>query len=404
MLKGINREDFPTLDQKINGHPLAYLDNGASAQKPTVVLEAMDRFYRRDYANVHRGVHTLSARATDIYEATREKVRAFLNAEHEDEIVFTRGTTDGMNLIATSWGEKFLKAGDEVLITALEHHANIVPWQLLRDKTGIKLVVAPITDKGEVRIEDIAAKITPRTKLVSVAHVSNVLGTVLPVKEIAALAHQNGALCLVDGAQGACHAAVDVHDIDADFYVFSAHKLYGPTGIGALYGKQAILKDMPPYQGGGDMIASVSFEETIFKAPPYRFEAGTPPIVETIGMGSAIDYVMAIGMERVAKHEDALLKLATKKLEAIEGVRILGRAAQKSGVLSFVMDCAHPHDIGTILDNEGVAVRAGHHCAQPLMDVLGVPATVRASFALYNDEADIEALASALRKVREIFG
>ena len=398
------RADFPALDQTIHGHPLAYLDTGASAQKPRAVIDAMTRFMERDYANIHRGVHTLSQRATDAYEAVRAKARAFINAAHDDEIVFTKGATESINLVAQTWGRTFLKAGDEILITALEHHANIVPWQMLRDALGVVLRVVPVTPQGEVRLEDVRAALTKRTKLVAFAHVSNVLGTILPAQDIIALAHQAGALTLVDACQSVSHMPVDVQDLDADFLVFSGHKLYGPTGIGVLYGKRDILAHMPPYQGGGDMIASVTFEKTTYKDPAHRFEAGTPPIVEVIGLGTAFDYLQVLGMDSLARHEDALLTYATEALAQIPSVRIIGTAPAKSGLLSFVMDCAHPHDIGTILDRHGVAVRAGHHCAQPLMDHLGLVATVRASFGLYTTREDIDALVRALRKVQEIFG
>lgn len=398
------RKDFPVLDQRVHGHPLVYLDTGASAAKPRSVIEAMSVFMEKDYANIHRGVHELSQRATNRYEAVRPLVQQFINAEHEDEIVFTHGATEAANLVAQSWGRSFLKAGDEVVITALEHHANIVPWQLLREQIGFSLRVVPVTPDGEVRIDDVKAALSSRTKIVSVAQVSNVLGTILPVKEIAALAHDAGALMMVDGAQSISHIPVDVRDMDADFFFFSGHKLYGPTGIGVLYGKRSVLAVLPPYQGGGDMIASVSFDATTFKEPPHRFEAGTPPITEVIGLGAAIDYVSAIGMETIAAHEDDILRYATDALSRIEGLRIVGTAPKKSGIVSFLMKDAHPHDIGTILDRQGVAIRAGHHCAQPLMDHLGIVATARASFGLYTSKADIDALVAAIQKVREIFG
>jgi cysteine desulfurase/selenocysteine lyase len=397
------RKDFPILSQQVHGHPLAYLDSAASAQKPKQVIEAMSRFMENDYANVHRGVHELSVRATDKVEAARETVQRFLNAGRVEEIIFTHVGTEGFNLIASSWGRAFLKKGDEVVITALEHHANIVPWQLLRDETGIVLRVVPVTPAGEVQIEDVKAALGPRTKLVSVAHVSNALGTVLPIAEIIALAHEHGALALIDGCQAVQHIPVDVQALDADFYIFTGHKLYGPTGIGVLYGKYALLEKMRPYQGGGDMIASVSFDKTTYKDPPHRFEAGTPPIVEAIGLAAAIDYVSAIGLNRIARHEADLLAYATEKLSAIEDVTIIGTAAHKAGVISFVMDSAHPHDIGTILDRQGVAIRAGHHCAQPLMEHLGLAATARASFGLYSTKTEIDALVKAIEKVREIF-
>lgn len=398
------RNDFPALAQKINGHPLIYLDTAASAQKPRVVIEAMQRFMESDYANIHRGVHELSVRATDQYEAARGTVQRFINAAHEDEIVFTRNGTESINLVASSWARTFMKPGDEVLITALEHHANIVPWQMLEQQIGIKLKVVPITPEGEVRIEDVKAAITPRTKLISMAHISNALGTILPIEEIIKLAHANGALMMIDGCQAVSHKKVDVQALDADFYVFSGHKLYGPTGIGILYGKRDILNSMPPYQGGGDMIASVSFEGTTYKEAPHRFEAGTPAITEVIGLGAAIDYISAIGIENIERHEDALLAYATEKLHGINSLKIIGTAPKKAGLISFTMQGAHPHDIGTILDRQGVAIRAGHHCAQPVMECLGLAATARASFGLYNTKADVDALVLAIKKVQEIFG
>jgi cysteine desulfurase/selenocysteine lyase len=342
-------------------------------------------------------------RATDMHEASRERVRRFLNAAHADEIIFTHVGTEGFNLVTTSWGRTFLKKGDEIVITALEHHANIVPWQLLREETGIVLRVVPVTPEGEVRIEDVKAALSPRTKLVAVAHVSNALGTVLPVAEIIALAHKHGALALIDGCQAVQHMPVDVQALDADFYIFTGHKLYGPTGIGVLYGKRDMLQKMPPYQGGGDMIASVTFDKTTFKDPPHRFEAGTPPIVEAVGLAAAIDYISTIGLSRIARHEAELLAYATEKLRAVNSLKIIGTAPQKAGVLSFVMENAHPHDIGTILDRQGIAIRAGHHCAQPLMERLGLTATARVSFGLYNTKEEVDALAKALDKVREIF-
>jgi cysteine desulfurase/selenocysteine lyase len=398
------RKDFPILGEMIHGNPLVYLDNAASTQKPRMVTQSMQRFMERDYANIHRGVHELSQRATNKYEAARETVRRFLNAKRAEEIVFVRNGTEAINLVAATWGRKFLKEGDEVVITTLEHHSNIVPWQMLRDEKGIKLRVIPVTDSGDVRIEDVKAAITPRTKLIAVAHVSNVLGTVLPVAEIIKLAHTAGALVLVDGCQAVARIPVDVQAMDADFYVFSGHKLYGPTGIGVLYGKYELLEKMPPYQGGGGMISSVTFDETTYREPPFRFEAGTPAIVETVGLASAIDYVSTIGLERIGRHEDALLAYATEKLRALNSIKIIGEAKSgRAGVLSFVMQGAHPHDIGTILDRHGIAIRAGHHCAQPLMERFGVPATARVSFGLYNTMAEVDALAAALVKVREIF-
>jgi cysteine desulfurase/selenocysteine lyase len=398
------RKDFPALAQTIHGHPLTYLDTGASAQKPRIVIEAMTRFMENDYANIHRGVHELSQRATDKYEAVRTAVRRFIRAEYDDEIVFTRGATEAINLVAQTWGRTFLKAGDEIVITALEHHANIVPWQMLREQIGIVLKIIPVTPEGEVLIADVKAALSPQTKLVAFAHVSNVLGTILPVKEITALAHAAGALALIDGCQAVSHMPIDMQDIGADFYVFSGHKLYGPTGIGILYGKRQILADMPPWQGGGDMITSVTFEETTYKEPPHRFEAGTPPITEVIGLGAAIDYVSTIGLARIMRHEEDILAYATEKLSRINSLHVVGIAKHKSGIISFTMEHAHPHDIGTILDRQGVAIRAGHHCAQPLMEHLGIGATARASFGLYTNKADIDALITGIEKVREIFG
>lgn len=402
-LAELYRKDFPIFEQKINGHPLVYLDSAASAQKPRMVMNAMQRFMENDYANIHRGVHELSVRATEKYEAVRGTLRRFINAECDNEIVFVRGATEAINLVAQSWGHKFLSAGDEIILTTLEHHSNIVPWQMLRDTLGIKLKIVPITDACDVRIEDIKPLFSSRTKLVSLAHVSNALGTILPIAEIIQLAHANGAKVLVDGCQAVSHMLVDVRELDADFYVFSGHKLYGPTGIGVLYGKREILKSMPPYQGGGDMITSVSFEETTFKDPPHRFEAGTPAMTEVIGLGAAVEYLSNIGMSRIARYERELLDYATEKLCTIDGLKIIGTTSNKAGIISFVMQGAHPHDIGTILDRQGVAIRAGHHCAQPLMECLGIPATARASLGLYNTKLDVDVLAAALNKVQEIF-
>lgn len=394
------RADFPILAQQIHGKPLVYLDSAASAQKPKQVLEAMDRFYRNDYANIHRGVHELSQRATQQYEAARAAVRRFINAGHDHEIIFTRGATEAINLLASSWGRINLNAGDEIVITELEHHANIVPWQMLALERGVKLVPAKITDEGEVTLDAIRACLTSRTKLVAVAHVANALGTVLPVAEIIALAHMQNIPVLIDGCQAVCHMPVDVRALDADFYVFSGHKLYGPSGIGVLYGKAALLAAMPPYQGGGDMIESVSFSGTTFKEPPHRFEAGTPAIAEAIGLAAAIDYVGTIGMNRIAAHEREILAYATEKLRGINRLRIVGTARDKAAVISFVIDGAHPSDIGTLLDQHGIAVRTGHHCAQPVMERLGLSGTVRASFGLYTTKDDIDRFVAALEAVR----
>jgi cysteine desulfurase/selenocysteine lyase len=398
------KKDFPIFDQSIHGKPLVYLDSGASAQKPRCVLDAMTRFYSHDYANIHRGVHELSMRATDLYDRARQTVQRFMNAAHEDEIVFTSGATEALNLVAASWGKSFLEAGDEVVVTRLEHHANIVPWQLLQKEIDFKLRVVPIQSNGEVLLDDIKAAITDKTKIVSIAHVSNALGTILPVEETISYAHERGIPVLLDGSQAITHLPVDVQKLDADFYVFSGHKIYGPTGIGVLYGKRDLLKAMPPYQGGGDMIQSVSFEEgTSFQAPSMRFEAGTPQIAQAVGLAAALDYVNGIGMGVIVKHETQLLDYATQVLGRLNSVRIVGTAPRRTGLLSFVVEGVHPHDVGTILDSEGVAVRAGHHCAQPAMEALGLMATVRASFGLYNTESDIDALAAGLNKVQEIF-
>jgi len=397
------RRDFPILATKVYGKPLVYLDNAASAQKPQQVIDAEREVYERCYANIHRGVHWLSVHATDAYDAAREKARRFVNARETGEIIFVRGTTEAVNLVAQTYGRAHVGAGDEVLITGLEHHSNIVPWQLLCEEKGARLTVAPIDDAGAVDPAALERLLTPRTKLVSVAHLSNALGTVLPIRRIAEIAHARGVPVFVDGAQAAPRMPVDVQEIDCDFYAFSSHKVYGPTGVGVLYGKAALLDAMPPYQGGGDMIRSVTFEKTTFNALPYKFEAGTPNIAGGIAFGAALDYVTAIGLDRVAAHEHDLLAYATGQLEAIDGLRIVGTAREKAGVLSFVLDGVHPHDIGTVLDREGVAIRTGHHCAQPVMDRYGLPATARASFGLYNTRAEVDALAAAIRKVIGMF-
>lgn len=397
------RADFPILQQRVNGKPLVYLDNAATSQKPRAVIETITRYYETENANIHRGVHALSQRATDDYEAARETVRAFLNAGDAKEIIFTRGTTEGINLVAQTYGRVHVAAGDEILITALEHHSNIVPWQILCEEKGANLRVAPINDRGELLVGEFQALISPRTKFVSVAHVSNALGTINPVGEIIALAHARNIPVVIDGAQAVPHLAVDVRALDADFYVFSSHKVYGPTGIGVLYGKAALLNAMPPYQGGGDMISSVTFEKTTYNKLPHKFEAGTPDISGVIGLGAAIRYVYSIGIESIAAHEHDLLTYATGRVSALAGIRLIGTAREKAGVLSFVMEGIHPHDIGTILDQEGIAIRTGHHCAQPLMDRFGVPATARASFALYNTRGEIDALVEGLRNVQKVF-
>ena len=395
------RRDFPILETTVHDKPLVYLDSAASAQKPRAVIEAERDLYERYYSNVHRGVHQLSVQATEAYEAARGKVRAFLGARESREVIFVRGTTEAINLVAQTFGRQSLKAGDEVLITGLEHHSNIVPWQMLCEQTGASLRVAPIDDLGQV--EAFEKWVGPRTKLVALSHVSNALGPINPVKRMTALAHAVGAAVLIDGAQGAPHLALDMVDLDCDFYAFSGHKLYGPSGIGVLYGKAERLEAMPPWQGGGDMIASVTFEKTTYNVIPHKFEAGTPNIAGVIGLGAAIDYVTRLGLGAIAAHEDELLRYGTERLLAIPGLRIVGTAKKKAGVLSFVLDGIHPHDVGTVLDYEGIAVRTGHHCAQPVMDRYGLPATARASLACFNTRADLDALARGIVKVQEMF-
>ena len=397
------RRDFPALHQEIHGHPLVYLDNAASAQKPQAVIDAMVRGYSLNYSNVHRGVHTLSQRATDDYEKARSVTRAFLGAQKDDEIVFVRGTTEAINLVAWSYARPRLQEGDEILITHMEHHSNIVPWQLVCEATGAKLVVAPIDDQGRVDMEAFRSLLSERTKMVSVVHISNALGTINPVREMTEAAHAVGAKILVDGAQAAPHGAVDVQDIGCDFYAVSSHKLFGPTGIGALYGRYELLESMDPYQGGGEMILYVSFEKTEFNVAPHKFEAGTPNIVGAVGMAAAMTYLTELGFDKIAAHEADLLAYAQEQLGAIPQVKIVGTSEHKASVVSFTIDGAHPHDIGTILDHQGVAVRAGHHCAQPIMDRFGIPATARASFALYNTREDVDRLVSAVNKVIEMF-
>jgi cysteine desulfurase/selenocysteine lyase len=398
------RADFPILQQRVHGKPLAFLDSAASAQKPRAVIEAMSRFYETDYANIHRGVYELAERATRAFEGARETARRFLNAGEAREIVFVRGTTEAINLVAQAWGREHVEAGDEILITHMEHHSNIVPWQLLCQQQKAVLRVAPVDDRGALLMGEFEKLLLPRTKIVAVAHVSNALGTVNPVREMVDLAHERGVPVLVDGAQAVPHGRVDVRALDCDFYAFSGHKVFGPSGIGVLYGKADLLERMPPYQGGGEMILSVSFDETTYKKAPYRFEAGTPDIAGAVGLGAALDYVTALDPGEVAAHERQLLAHATEELSKIPGLRQIGTAPQRSAVVSFVLEGVHPHDVGTILDQEGVAVRAGHHCAQPLMDRFGVPATVRASIALYNTRADVDALVTGLHRVREVFG
>ena len=397
------RADFPALDQEVNGRPLAYLDNAATTQKPEAVLEAVDHFYRHDCANVHRGVHTLSQRATVAYESARTAVKHYLGARDSREIVFTRGTTEAINLVAWSFVRPRLGAGDEVLISAMEHHSNIVPWQLLCAERGAKLRVIPIDDRGDVILEEYERLLSERTRIVGITWVSNALGTVNPVREMIDTAHARGVPVLVDGAQAVPHMAVDVAGLDCDFLAFSGHKTYGPTGIGALYGKRGHLLGMQPYQGGGDMIQSVSFERTLYQEPPHRFEAGTPNIAGAVGLAAALRYLEGLGIEAIADHEQRLLDEATRKVLEVPGVRLIGSARRRAGVLSFVMDGIHPHDIGTVLDTRGVAVRAGHHCAQPVMKRYGVSATVRASFGVYNTSDEVDALVRGLHKAREVF-
>ncbi len=395
------RADFPILHQEIHGCPLAFLDNAASSQRPSQVIDAVDHYYRHDHANVHRGVHTLSHRATDAYEGAREKVRAFLNAAHSHEIVFTRGTTEAINLVAASLGQS-ITAGDEILITHLEHHSNIVPWQMLCERTGAVLRVAPIDSQGAVLLETMLSMINERTRLVAVAHVSNALGSINPVKDIIEAAHAAGAPVLLDGAQATLHGTVDVRELGCEFYAFSGHKMCGPTGIGALYGREDWLDKLPPWQGGGEMILSVSFDDIVYNKLPYKFEAGTPDIAGAIGLGAAIDYLSDIGLERIAAYESQLLHYLTERLQEIEGLRLIGTAAKKAAVQSFNVDGIHPHDLGTVLDHKGVAIRTGHHCAMPVMEFFGVPGTARASLAFYNTTAEVDQLIDALHVAREI--
>jgi len=397
------RADFPILQQRIHGKPLVYLDSAATSQKPQAVIDAVVKFYSRDNANVHRGVHQLSERATADYEAARVKVQRFINAAKCKEIVFVRGTTEGINLVAQSFGRPRLQQGDQIVISALEHHSNIVPWQMLCEQQGAQLRVAPVNPQGEVLLPELEQLLTPRTRLLAISHISNALGTVNPVRKIVELAHRRGIPVLIDGAQAVPHLPVDVQSLDCDFYVFSGHKMFGPTGIGVLYGKEKWLEQMPPYQGGGDMILSVTFEKTVFNALPYKFEAGTPNVEAAIGLGAAIDYLEGLDVEGRIAHERELLAYGTSALSRFPGIRLIGTAAEKSSVLSFVMDDVHPHDVGTVLDREGIAVRTGHHCAQPVLRQLGVDATVRASLAFYNTQQELDALIRGLQKVREIF-
>lgn len=397
------RADFPILNTLAHGKPLVYLDNAATTQKPLAVIEAEIRYYQHDNANVHRGIHALSQRATEAFEAARAKVQHFINAARPDEIIFVRGTTEAINLVAQSYGRSRFKEGDEIILSAMEHHSNIVPWQILCQQTGARLRIIPVSDTGELIMEAYEALLNPRTRLVAITHVSNTLGTINPVKAIIERAHAHDVPVLLDGAQAIAHLPVDVQALDCDFYAFSGHKLFGPTGIGVLYGKAALLDMMPPYHGGGDMIRSVSFEETTYNILPYKFEAGTPHIAGAIGLGAAIDYVAGIGLDVISAHEETLLMHATQSVEDIPGLRIIGTAREKTGILSFVLEGVHPHDIGTILDRQGIAIRTGHHCTMPLMQRFGVPATARASFALYNTGQEADALGLALQKVTELF-
>jgi cysteine desulfurase/selenocysteine lyase len=396
------RADFPILTREVHGRPLVYLDNAATTQKPRAVLDAITGYYTDMNANVHRGVHDLSERATEAYEASREKVRAYFNAGSTREILFTRNATESINLVARTFGQS-LGPGDEVVISAMEHHSNIVPWQMLRDARGVTLRIAPIDGRGELLLEEFERMLSSRTKLVAIAHMSNALGTINPVEEIVRLAHAHGAAVLLDGSQAAYHMAVDVRALDCDFYAATGHKLYGPTGIGVLYGKAARLEAMPPFMGGGDMIESVTFEESTWNVLPYKFEAGTPDIAGAIGLGAALDYIGSIGLDAIAAHERDLLEYGTAALAAVPGLRLIGTARRKASILSFVMDGVHPHDIGTIVDREGVAIRTGHHCAQPVMRHFCIPATARASLAMYNTRDEIDGLVRALERVREVF-
>jgi cysteine desulfurase / selenocysteine lyase len=397
------RKDFPILRRSVNGKPLVYLDNAATAQKPQGVIDAIAHYYETENANIHRGVHYLSQRATEDYEAARETVRAFLNAPEAHEIIFVRGATEAINLVAQTYGRRLVGPGDEVLITTMEHHSNIVPWQLLCEEKGAKLRVAPINDDGELIVEEFEKLLGGRTRIAAIPHVSNALGTILPVRQLVEMAHARKIPVLVDGAQAVQHLPVDVRALDCDFYAFSGHKIYGPTGIGALYGKSALLEVMPPYQGGGDMISSVTFDRTLYNKLPHKFEAGTPHVSGAIGLGRALDYVRSLGLENIAAHEADVLAYGTEVLSAVPDLRLIGTAKEKASVLSFVLDGIHPHDIGTILDQEGIAIRTGHHCAQPLMQRFNVPATARASIALYNTREEIDELRNGIKKVSEVF-
>jgi len=403
MLDESLKSDFPTLKQKINGNELVYLDNAATTQKPEKVIKALESYYRSINSNIHRGVHTLSIRATKAYEEARSKVAAFINAEHREEIIFVRGATEAINLVASSYVRPILKEDDQIIISQMEHHANIVPWQIICEEKKAELKIIPMNVKGELLIEEIEGMISEKTKFISINHVSNSLGTVNRIEDVIKIAHGNNIRIMIDGAQAVQHLSVDLMKLNADFYCFSGHKVYAPTGIGVLYGKKELLEKMPPYQGGGDMIKSVTFEKTIYNDIPNRFEAGTPNIAGAIGLGVAIDYLVSIGIENIAKHEKELLDYATQEIRKIEGVRIIGNAIEKASVLSFVIEEIHPHDIGTILDKQGVAIRTGHHCTQPTMDFYGIPATARASFAIYNSRKDVDTLIKSVKKTIEVF-
>lgn len=397
------RKDFPIFSQEIYGKPLTFLDSGASAQKPQSVLDVIQKCYSEEYANIHRGVYYLSQVGTQKYEDARSKVQNFINARSPNEIIFVRGATEAINLVAATWGRKFLKPGDEVVLSQMEHHSNIVPWQMLRHEKDIVITVAPIDDKANFLFEEYEKLLSEKVKLVAITHISNALGTITPIKKIIRAAHKVGAKVLVDGCQAVPHMRVDVQDLDADFYVFSAHKLYGPTGVGVLYAKEALLDTMPPYQGGGDMIRSVSFEKTVYNDLPHKFEAGTPHIAGGIGFGAALDYVENLGFDNISEHEDRLLDYTLHKIQEVDGLKLIGQADNMAGIISFTMDLAHPHDIGTILDQAGVAIRTGHHCAQPVMDFFDIPSTARASLGLYNTQQDIDRFVDGLHKVNRIF-
>ena len=397
------RQDFPLLQQEVNGHPLVYLDSAASAQQPASVMDAVAQYERTDHANVHRGVHSLSHRATDAYEQARDKLRAFINAESRSEIVLTSGTTESINLVAQSYCRPRIGSGDRILITHMEHHSNIVPWQLVCEQTGAELLVAPMDSRGQLVLEKLYELMTDKVKILAIGHVSNALGTIHPLREIIARAHALGIPVLVDGAQGVPHMAIDVQDLDCDFYAFSGHKMFGPTGTGVLYARECLLETMPPYQGGGDMILEVSFEGTTYNDLPYKFEAGTPNIAGVIGMGAAVDYLQSVGLANIAEHEQQLLDYMTRRLTEIDGIRLIGTAANKASIQSFMLDDIHSHDLGTILDHQGVAIRTGHHCAMPVMDYFGIPGTARASLALYNNVDDVDRLVDALEQAKKLF-